>query len=113
MLVTMNQVKNGLVKYIDNDVLPHLTGIKKIGLGVYTALAADNVVGLMEKYKDHPAVSVLNVIDADGNVDIDKLYQSISPMFDSGECQSINIPLIGELIVDRTDLEKLYRYIKE
>lgn len=113
MLVTMNQVKNGLVKYIDTDVLPHLTGIKKIGLGVYTALAADNVVGLMEKYKDHPAVSVLNVIDADGNIDIDKLYQSISPMFDSGERQSINIPLIGELIVDRTDLEKLYRYIKE
>lgn len=113
MLVTMNQVKNGLVKYIDNDVLPHLTGIKKIGLGVYTALAADNVVGLMEKYKDHPAVSVLNVIDAEGNIDIDKLYKSVLPMFESGERQSINIPLIGELLVDKTDLEKLYRYIKE
>ena len=113
MLVTMNQVKNGLVKDIDSDVLPHLTGIKKIGLGVYTALAADNVVGLIEKYKVHPAVSVLNVIDAEGNVDIDKLYQALDPMFSTGERQSINIPMIGELIMDRNDLEKLYRYMKE
>ena len=48
-MVTMQQVKTGLVRYIDTDVLPHLTGIKKLGLGVYTALAANNVVGLMEK----------------------------------------------------------------
>ena len=33
-------------------------------------------------------------------------------MFQDGEKQHINIPLIGELMVDRTDLEKLYQYIK-
>ena len=65
-MVTMQQVKTGLVRYIDTDVLPHLTGIKKLGLGVYTALAANNVVGLIEKYREHPAVAVLDVIDADG-----------------------------------------------
>lgn len=111
-MVTMQQVKNGLVKYIDTDVLPHLTGIKKLGLGVYTALAANNVVGLMEKYRDHPAVSMLDVIDDDGNVDIDKLYQAVSPQFANGEKQTISIPLIGDMTVDRSDLEKLYRYIK-
>lgn len=112
-MVTMQQVKTGLVKYIDTDVLPHLTGAKRLGLGVYTALAANNLVGLMEKYREHPAVAVLDVIDADGNVDIDKLYQALDPMFSTGERQSINIPMIGELIVDRNDLEKLYRYMKE
>lgn len=112
-MATMQQVKNGLVKYIDTDVLPHLSGVKKLGLGVYTALAADNLVGLMEKYKDHPAVAVLNVIDAQEDVDIDKLYQALSPMFDSGAKQTIHIPLIGDMTVDRTDLEKLYRYMKE
>lgn len=111
-MVTMQQVKNGLVKYIDTDVLPHLTGIKKLGLGVYTALAANNVVGLMEKYREHPAVAMLDVIDADGNVDIDKLYQAVLPQFSNGEKQTIAIPLIGDMTVDRSDLEKLYRYIK-
>ena len=111
-MVTMQQVKTGLVKYIDTDVLTHLTGIKKLGLGVYTALAANNVVGLMEKYREHPAVAVLDVIDAEGNVDIDKLYQAVAPQFANGEKQTISIPLIGDMTVDRTDLEKLYRYIK-
>ena len=111
-MVTMQQVKTGLVRYIDTDVLPHLTGIKKLGLGVYTALAGNNVVGLMEKYREHPAVAVLDVIDADGNVDIDKLYQAIAPQFANGEKQLINIPLIGDMTVDKSDLEKLYRYIK-
>lgn len=111
-MVTMQQVKNGLVKYIDADVLPHLAGIKKLGLGVYTALAANNVVGLIEKYREHPAVAVLDVIDTDGNVDIDKLYQAVAPQFANGEKQTISIPLIGDMTVDKSDLEKLYRYIK-
>lgn len=111
-MVTMQQVRTGLVKYIDTDILPHLTGAKRLGLGVYTALAANNLVGLMEKYREHPAVAVLDVIDADGNVDIDKLYQALDPMFSNGERHTISIPLIGDLTVDRTDMEKLYRYIK-
>ena len=111
-MVTMQQVKTGLVKYIDTDVLPHLTGVKRIGLGVYTALAADNLVNVLNQYKEHPAVSVLQIIDKDGNVDIDKLYQAMAPQFANGEKQTISIPLIGDMTVDRSDLEKLYRYIK-
>ena len=33
-------------------------------------------------------------------------------MFANGERYSVNIPMIGEMTVDRTDLEKLYQYIK-
>lgn len=112
-MVTLNQVQTGLMKYIDNDVLTHLTGIKKVGLGLYSSLAASNVASTILKYKDHPAVSVLDVMDADGNVDIDKIYQAALPMFSGGEKHSVPIPMIGDLLIDRTDLEKMYRYIKE
>ena len=66
----------------------------------------------MEKYREHPAVAVLDMIDAEGNVDIDKLYQAVAPQFANGKKQTISIPLIGDMTIDRTDLEKLYRYIK-
>ena len=111
-MVTMNQLQNGITAYIDREVLPHLTGMKRVGLGVYSAMAANNIGPMLTKYKDHPAVAVLDVIDSDGNVDVDKLYQAALPMFQDGEKQHINIPFIGELMVDRTDLEKLYQYIK-
>ena len=44
--------------------------------------------------------------------DIDRLYQAVAPMFATGERQTISIPLIGDMTVDKTDLEKIYRYIK-
>lgn len=111
-MVTMTQVKNGVVRYIDNDILPHLTGLRKIGLGAYSALAANNMVAMMAKYKNHPAIAILDVVDESDNVDIDKLYQAVSASFPEGQKQSIMIPMIGELLVDKSDLEKLYQYIR-
>ena len=111
-MVTLLQVKNGLVKYVDSDILPHLTGFKKIALGAYVALASENVVSVMSKNKDNPAVAVLDVVDENDNADIDKLYQAFSSMMPDGQKYSIDIPMIGELRVDRSDLEKLYQYIR-
>lgn len=111
-MVTMSQFQNGIARYIDADILPHLTGFKRIGLGIYAGLAANNVGDLLMKYKEHPAVEVLNLMDSDGNIDVDRLYAVAAPMFANGEKYSVNIPMIGEMSVDRTDLEKLYQYIK-
>lgn len=111
-MVTMEHVKNGLIKYIDADIMPHLTGLRKVGLGVYVALASDKAVEMAIQHRNHPAVSVLDVIDDDGNVDIDRLYQAIAPMVQGGEKIPVEIPLIGEIRMDKTDIENLYRYIK-
>lgn len=110
-MVSIEQVKSGLIKYIDSDIMPHLTGLRKVGLGVYVALASDKAVDMAMQYRDHPAVAVLDVIDDAGNVDIDRLYQAVIPMVQSGEKIPVEIPLIGEVRMDRNDVEKLYRYI--
>lgn len=110
-MVTMDQVKTGLIKYIDADIMPHLSGLRKVGLGVYVALASEKAVDMALQYRDHPAVAVLDVIDDAGNVDIDRLYQAVVPMVQSGEKIPVEIPLIGEIRMDRNDVEKLYRYI--
>lgn len=111
-MVTLEQIANGVTKYIDTEILPHLTGIKRIGLGVYSGLAANNVAAMVAKYKDHPMVAVLDVIHDDG-VDLDKLYNAVYPMFKDGQRESIQIPMIGEWQIDKTDIEHLYKYIKE
>lgn len=111
-MVTMERVKNGLIKYIDTDIMPHLTGARKIGLGVYVALASDKVTDIVMQYRENPAVAVLDVIDAEGNIDIDRLYQAVLQMVQSGEKIPIEIPLIGEIRLDKSDVENIYRYIK-
>lgn len=110
-MVTVKQVQSGIVRYVDSDLLPHLDGMKKIGLGIYMGLASENIGAAIQKYKDHPAVAMLNVVTEDGMVDIDKVYAVAKPMFD--QKQSIDLPLIGRVTFDGNDVEKLYRYISE
>ena len=110
-MVSTTQIQTGITRYVDNDLMPHLTGVKKLGLGVYTALAAENIGAAIQKYKDHPAVAMTHVIQEDGTIDIDRLYGTVRPMFE--QRQSFDIPLLGKVTFDGQDVEKLYRYITE
>lgn len=112
-MVTFDNVVTGVIKYIDTEIMPHLSGIKKIGLVAYTGLIAQNANIMFDKYAKHPAIEVLDVISDDNNIDIDKLYRSILPMFSDGHKEVIKIPLIGDLKIDKNDIEMMYKYITE
>ena len=109
-MISLQQAQQGISRYIDAEILPHMTGIKKVGVGVYTALVLQNAAGAVEKLKTHPAISMLNVIGENNMIDVDALYKVAFPMF--AEKQRINVPVIGELVFDQSDVEKLYRYLK-
>lgn len=109
-MVTIEQVQNGVTKYVDSDILPRMTGGKRFALGVYVALAVESLEDTLLKYKDHPALSALNIIDTENNIDIDRLYDAaLSAMSDK---LSIDIPMMGVLTLDKKDLGRLYEYIK-
>ena len=111
-MVTIEQVKAGVLKYVETDMLPKIMGWKKIALGAYVALASENFTEMTRQYWNHPAVAVLNVFDATGNADIDKVYNAMYPMMANGEKITIPIPVVGDYTADRSDLEKIYRYIR-
>lgn len=110
-MATMEQVRNGIVRYIDSEILPHLTGFKKYGLGIYTALAADNLEATINKYKNTPAVAMLGIIDSNDNIDIDKVYRIAINQVPAGERFVVPIPLIGDLTLTKNDIDKLYELI--
>lgn len=112
-MTSIANIQNGMAKYIDNDLLPHLTGMKKIAVGAYAGLALKNLGDLFNAYKNHPMISVLHVVDADGNIDIDTIYNEFARRMGDTIKFPINIPMVGVYSVDRSDLEKLYMYIKE
>lgn len=110
-MVTLQQIQRGLCKYVDTELLPHMTGFKKIGLGAYMALASNNLAAMAANYLEHPAIKILELSDAQGNIDIDKAFNAVSPMFENGMKHTVDIPVIGSIIIDRSDVDKLRRYI--
>ena len=111
-MVTIDQAMRGVAKYADNEIIPHLPTGKGIGAGIALALIMDGGKSRILALKDHPAVQMMGVMDAEGNIDLDRLYNAARARVD-GKKIPLTIPVIGELRFDVNDVDRLYKYIQE
>ena len=111
-MVTIDQAMRGAAKFADNEIIPHLPMGKGIGAGIALALIMDGGKSRILALKDHPAVQMMGIMDEEGNIDLDRLYNAARPRFD-GQKLPVTVPIIGELRFDVGDLDKLCKYIQE
>lgn len=111
-MVTIDQAMRGVAQYADNEIIPHLPMGKGIGAGIALALIMDGGKAQLLKLRENPAVQMMGIMDDEGNIDLDRLYNAARTRVD-GKKLPITVPIIGELRFDVGDLDKLYRYIQE
>ena len=111
-MVTIDQAMRGVAQYADNEIIPHLPTGKGIGAGIALALIMDGGKSRILALKDHPAVQMMGIMDTDGNIDLDRLYNAARARMD-GKKIPLTIPVIGELRFDVNDVDRLYKYIQE
>ena len=110
-MVSMDKVQRGLAAFLDRELIPSLSGWDKVlvggGAGILTAK-------LPQVIAQYPVVAALGLYDAANNqVDIDALYNSITPYI-GAEALPVKIPMVGITIkVGKQEIDALYRYIKE
>ena len=111
-MVTIDQAMRGVAQYADNEIIPHLPTGKGIGAGIALALIMDGGKAQLLKLRENPAVQMMGIMDADGNIDLDRLYNAVRTRVD-GKKIPLTIPVIGELRFDVNDVDRLYKYIQE
>ena len=111
-MVTIDQAMRGAAKFADNEIIPHLPTGKGIGAGIALALILDGGKNRILALKDHPAVKMMGIMDEEGNIDLDRLYNAARTRVD-GKKIPWDIPIIGELKFDVNDVDRLYKYIQE
>ena len=111
MTVTIDEAMRGAVRFADAEIIPHLPSGKGIGAGVALALIMDGGRSRILALREHPAVKLMQIMDEQGNIDLDRLYNAARPKFENK--LSVSVPLIGELKFDQNDVDKLYKYIQE
>lgn len=111
MTVTIDQAMRGAVRFAYNEIIPHLPGGKGIGAGIALALIMDGGRSRILALREHPAVKLMQIMDEQGNIDLDRLYNAARPKFENK--LSVSVPFIGELRFDQNDVDKLYKYIQE
>ena len=64
---------------------------------------------MLQSAKDKPLVAMTGAVSAEG-ADVDALFSAVSPYIN--EPVTLSLPVVGDFRLDRSDFEKLYRYLK-
>jgi hypothetical protein len=109
-MVTIKQVQDGFVRFVDNYVACAFEGWKKYAVSGAAALLANNIPNLISAY---PVVTALGIYNSETKtVDIEALRDAFVTRL-GGERISINIMPKETIRIGREDLETLIKCIKE
>ena len=111
-MVNIIQIKNGLSRYVDHEMLPAMaeTGYKKIIFATGVAIALSRIEKLFDKLKANSLLTALEVFDSEGNVDIDIIVDELCKNIPRTGL-TVDIPLIGDITLYDTDVRTAYSYI--
>lgn len=130
-MVSSHQIVKGLAMWIDSELLSTAKGFPKYGIGIISAFIGNRGETMLEKLKDSNGVKFAE-ITKDGQYDYDLLRAClVEPFPDEGLrleadqinavvnkflgnwASVINFGVQGGITFHKSDVEKLFDYIKE
>lgn len=111
MRASVSQIKNGVLSYIDAELIGKVPGIQQ-----WVLIAAVNVISnkadaVMAKLIQHPLVKQLELVDENGLVDVDCLKSGLDEAANKTGAVVQYIPLIGSVTFNKSDIQSLYEHI--
>ena len=107
MLVNLDQIVAGLIKYIDTELIPNAAGMMKFTLYFITPSIPKKVTQMLNTYRTDALFS--DLFDEAGNVKLDDVKVRAKEAL--SKVGRLYIDRLN-LFVDESDLEKLYNLIK-
>lgn len=109
MMVTFEQVQQGLLQYINDEILNKASGLPKWGIGIMKTKA---VVMLAEKARSSmDALKSIGYASEDGMIDIDRIYSDAKAMVQEVGPVVQHFPVIGDIRFTEADIDSLRRCI--
>lgn len=111
MKYNAEQIVNGIMRYADNEVMPKLPTAGKWVFGTAINLANNKVNNLIEGLQTNAIAKMLDIVDDNGNIDADALFQALKESADRYGVISIEVPLIGSMTFSTSDIDSIRGYI--
>lgn len=107
MKITTEQLQTAISTYFEQEIAQKAVGFKKFMSYFIMASYEDKIPSIINELKSDKAVQMLDIIDADGNIEVDKLYNCAkTAIHKSGQ-----FVLFG-IIFNESDIDKLYSIIE-
>lgn len=111
-MVSIDRVKRGIAQYLDRNLINKMTGWQKWVFGAGAALYLENLSGTVMQLREHPAIKPLGIIDENGNIAVEKVFQHLRVQAQKGPI-SFDIPMMGRITLSEADVNELYQYIMQ
>ena len=90
-MVTMDQIKRGAARYVDEEFTAKLSGWQRWAVGAGADMALENLEVSMSGLQENHAVRAMGVLDEAGNVDLDRVYTSLKKQAQNVQLRSMII----------------------
>lgn len=109
MKANQDQIMVAIDKYVQNEILAKApNGFEKFKLGFVYGALKNKIPQVIIKLKENSLVQMMELIDAEGFVDVDKVLQyAKESMSKTGKV------IIGGISFSENDLTLLYNYLRE
>lgn len=104
-------VVRGITKFIDTELVPKMHGLQKWLFGTGAGIMASKSHNIFESLKQIEFLHTLEIIEGD-KVNVECIYKEMIKQANQGPID-IELPMLGTVTLDKTDVEKMYRYILE
>lgn len=109
-MIHYSKVINGLMTYVDNEIVGKLNGsMKAWGIGIAAGLIGKRAEQMFVALRENPVLAALGLIDGE-MIDVEAIYSEALRMAQKSSA-TVSIPMIGAVTFGRADVESLYRYI--
>lgn len=110
-MVSKETFKNGLLSYLDSEIIPHLPTVGKWGIGAFIVLASSKYDQLIDGLQQNAVCKALGLISDEGLIDEEALMNALTSSADKYGNMTVAIPVIGTLTFSKEDVLKLNSYI--
>ena len=101
------KVINGIVKYINNRILPTMNDWQSIGARVILARTLRSSHELKEALMSNFYIKTFGFMTEDGNLDMDGIVADLKGIVKEQGALTVNIPLYGTLKLNEADLDEI------
>lgn len=108
--MTYNQVKQGLMYYIESEFVSKFPDWRKWGIAIGAAAYINKLDKIFQEKL--PMLIDLGYAREDGTLDIEKVYNDFITVAQKQGSINQNVPLIGNVEFTQDDITKIYQILK-
>jgi hypothetical protein len=111
-MVSLSKIEKGIAEYLDTELMTKLpqNGFQRVIAGTAISLAIRKSSNIVAGLKDNSFVKMLELMDDEGNIDIDILKEEVTKQIPETGVKA-DFPMIGVVTFHKDDVDKLYKYI--